>query len=77
MRAARLILVTAIAAGFVTAILSHAENAAIALGLTPIAWLALEGVWRLFGATIRPGAKDYAESRTGIRLEPKGLTKAP
>lgn len=77
MRTARLILVTAIAAGFVAAILSHAENAAIALGLAPIAWLALEGVWRLFDATIKPSTKDYAESRTGIRLDPKGLTKAP
>lgn len=77
MRTTRLILVTVIAAGYVTAALSHAEGAAMGLGLAPIAWLALEGVWRLFGAAVKPSAKDYAESRTGIRLDPKGLTKGP
>jgi hypothetical protein len=77
MRAARLILMTAIAAGYVAATLSHAESAAMALGLAPIAWLALEGVWRLFDTAIRPSTDDYAESRTGIRLDPKGLRKVP
>jgi hypothetical protein len=77
MRTARLILVTAIAAGYLAATLAHAESAAMAIGLAPIAWLALEGVWRLLGGAIKPSAKNYAESRTGIRLDPKGLAKGP
>jgi hypothetical protein len=77
MKPARLILVTAIAAGYVAAALSHEESTAMALGLVPIAWLALEGVWRLFGAAIKPNTKAYAARRTGIRLDPKGLPKVP
>ena len=73
MRAARSISVVAIAAGYAAAALAHEESAAMAVGLAPIAWLALEGVWRLFGTDAAPRPKHYAESRTGMRLEPKGL----
>jgi hypothetical protein len=47
MRVVRIVLVAAIAAGFAGAILLHEESGVMALGLAPLAWLAVEGIWRL------------------------------
>ncbi len=40
-----------IAVGYAAAVFTDDQPAAMALGLAPLAWLALEGCWRL----LRPG----------------------
>ncbi|HEX5094177.1 MAG TPA: hypothetical protein VFV84_15955 [Burkholderiales bacterium] len=50
MKTARLALVACIAAAFAAAALASEHHVAMAIGLLPIAWLAMEAAWRLFGA---------------------------
>ena len=52
MRVVRIVFVAAIAAGFAGAALSHDDSGIMAVGLAPLAWLAVEGIWRL----LDPGA---------------------
>ena len=47
MSALRLALELGIAAAYAAAVLGAEERLAMAVGLAPLAWLALEGGWRL------------------------------
>ena len=47
MNAPRLALELGIAAAYAAAVLGAEERLAMAVGLAPLAWLALEGGWRL------------------------------
>jgi hypothetical protein len=49
MKTLRAAILFAVAAGFAAAILFHEDPGVMAVGFAPIAWLALEGCWRLFG----------------------------
>jgi hypothetical protein len=46
--AARLALLLGVVAAYVAAVRASEEPAVMALGLAPIAWIALEACWRLF-----------------------------
>jgi len=48
MNAVRVALMLCVAAAYVAVILQHEQPEAMALGLLPLVWLALEGCWRLF-----------------------------
>jgi hypothetical protein len=48
MKTVRITLMLAVAAGLAAAVFFHDEPAVMAVGLAPIAWLSLEGCWRLF-----------------------------
>jgi len=62
MKIVRIVLLVAIAAGFAAAILSHEEPGVMTLGLAPLAWLALEGIWRLLDPTARAGRRAAAKA---------------
>jgi hypothetical protein len=47
MKLARALLVGGIAAGFASAVLACEEAEVMAVGLAPIAWLAIEAGWRI------------------------------
>lgn len=48
MTAPRATLVLGIAAAYAAAVFSHPQPATMALGLAPLAWIALEAGWCLF-----------------------------
>lgn len=48
MKTVRITLMLAVAAGLAAPVFFHDEPAVMTVGLAPIAWLALEGCWRLF-----------------------------
>lgn len=48
MNAVRMALVLAVAAAYVAAVRTSGDPAVMALGLAPLAWIALEACWRLF-----------------------------
>ena len=50
MKPLRIALVLGIAAAFAAAVLGAERHAALAIGLAPIAWIALEAAWRVFDA---------------------------
>jgi hypothetical protein len=47
MNAVRATLALGIAAAYAAVVLASEQPAAMALGLAPLAWIALEGCWRL------------------------------
>ena len=49
MKTVRPAILVAVATGFAAAMLFHEDPGVMTVGLAPIAWLALEGCWRLFG----------------------------
>lgn len=74
MSALRAAALLAIALAFGVAIADHEDSLTLAVGLCPLIWIALEGVWRLLSGPAPWQAGDsQAESRTGMRREPKGL----
>jgi len=50
MTAVRLAAAAVIVAAYAAAVAASAHPLALAVGLAPIAWIALEAAWRLFGA---------------------------
>ena len=67
--------VCAVISAFVAAALAHDEPVVLLVGLFPVAWLAVEFVWRAFEhPSLRTHARTRASlRRTGMRRGPKGL----
>jgi hypothetical protein len=77
MNALRGVATLAVAIAFGLAIACSEDPAMLAIGLGPLVWIAVEGVWRLIpGPAPRTARKPQAESRTGMRRDPKGLPNA-
>jgi len=49
MNAVRVAVVLGVAAAYAAAVLTYEEPVTMALGMAPLAWIALEGGWRLLG----------------------------
>lgn len=72
MNGVRALALCAVTAAFALTIASHDEAFVLFVGLSPLLWLALEGVYRLLDDQ-RPAGAGADDRRTGMRREPNGL----
>lgn len=78
MRPARYAVLAVAVALFAWMVVRHEDPAMMLVGMAPLAWIAFEGLWRL----LEPGgsavnSESQADSRTGIRRDPNGLSNFP
>jgi len=68
-------LTCAVVAAFAAAVWAHEEPVVLLVGLFPVAWIAVELVWRTFASpSHRPQADTRdALKRTGMRRGPNGF----
>jgi len=78
MKSARRAFLIVFAGLYLSQIVRHDDPVTTLVGTLPLAWVALEGLWRLLDPHAPPdGRAAQAARRTGMRRDPKGFSNVP